>query len=500
MSYKLKNLKKIENNKVVLDLEIANNHVRKSMNTAYKEISQKAKIPGFRQGRIPYNIIDINFGKDYVLNEAATISISELYPKIVEDSKIKPIDYPKIKINKVGADIPLEIEVTVEVEPEIILSKYKGIEATGISEEVTEEEIEKQIESIRNNYASLEPVEDGRPAEKGDYVIIDFEGKIDGKQFEGSSAQDYTLELGSATLFAEFEDAIISMKKGEIKNITLKMPDDIPDKEIAGMQAEFRIDLKEIKKKTLPDVDENFLKNFGDYENAEAFRAHLTERMAQQKKKMRRDRIISDIMDNLVDNVKLAVPEPMIESRIKHYNEFDIKELAGHKVEKSDYLKAYNITEEDFNKNIRLSAIREIKEYLIINALEKAEASNIEPTDEQIKEEAEKIISSYNKEEDKNKLVEYLEGDAGREDLKGSIKRRNLFDHLIRYSKIVEEKKQTAKETTGRKLWTPGKDKSTAKTGNENEDKKEDKSADKKLWVPGSVNSKESEEKNDENR
>lgn len=486
MSYKLKSLKKVENNKVILDIEIASNHLQKSMNSAYKEISSKAKIPGFRPGKIPYNIIDVNFGKEYVLNEAATISISELYPKIVEDSKIKPIDYPKIKINKVGEDIPLEIEVTVEVEPEITLPRYKGIEVTGLSEEVTDEEIEKQVESIRSNYASLEPVEDDRPSEKGDYVIIDFEGKIDGNPFEGNSAQDYTLELGSGTLFAEFEEAIVTMKKGESKNVVLTMPENIADKEIAGKQAEFSINLKEIKKKILPDVDENFLKNFGDYKDADAFMAHLKERMEQQKKKMRRDRIISGIMDSLVGNIKLEVPEPMIESRIKHYNEDLDKELSEHKISKSDYLKAYNITEEDFNSNVRLSAIREIKEYLIINALEKAEASNIEPSEQQINEEAEKIISGYNKEEEKKRLKEYLDGNDGREDLKENIKRRNLFDFLIKNSRIVEEKKQKADKPAARKLWTPGRPKDTEKTDEEVEDKK--------LWVPDSANKEESEQ------
>lgn len=134
MSYRLKNLKKVDKNKVVLDLEIANNYLKKSLNAAYRDISEKAKIPGFRKGKIPYNIIDINFGKEYVLNEAASIAISELYPKIIEESNIKPIDYPKIKINKIGKEEPLDFEVTVEVEPEIDLPNYKRIEVTGLSE------------------------------------------------------------------------------------------------------------------------------------------------------------------------------------------------------------------------------------------------------------------------------------------------------------------------------------------------------------------------------
>jgi trigger factor len=167
LSYKLKSLKKVENNKVKLDIEITNSHLKKSINRAYREISKKAKIPGFRKGKVPFNIIDINFGKEYVLNEAASISISELYPKIIEESGLKPIDYPKVKIIKVEEDLPLGFEVVLEVEPEIVLPKYRGINAVGISEEITDDEIDKQIDNIRNNYATLEPVEDDKQLAQG---------------------------------------------------------------------------------------------------------------------------------------------------------------------------------------------------------------------------------------------------------------------------------------------------------------------------------------------
>jgi len=149
LSFKLKNLKKLENNKVLLELEISNSYLKKSLNDTYKDISQKAKIPGFRPGKIPFNVIDTNYGREYVLNEAASASISDLYPKIISDLKIMPIDYPKVKIVNVGDDVPLDFEVTVEVEPEIAAPSYKGIEATGIPEEVTDEEVEKQIDNLR---------------------------------------------------------------------------------------------------------------------------------------------------------------------------------------------------------------------------------------------------------------------------------------------------------------------------------------------------------------
>jgi trigger factor len=446
LSFKLKNLKKLESNKVLLELEISNSYLKKSLNVAYKDISQKAKIPGFRPGKVPYNVIDANYGREYVLNEAATNSISDLYPKIIDDLKIMPIDYPKVKIVNVGEDIPLDVEVTVEVEPEIAAPSYKGVEATGISEEVTDEDVEKQIDNLRNNYAALEAVEEDKSVEKGDYVIIDFEGKIDGKEFEGNSAQDYTLEVGSGTMFEGFEEGLISMKKGENKEITVKMPEQIPDKEIAGTEAVFSIDLKEIKRKSLPDLDEAFLKNFGDYKDAEEFKSFMSGRISEQKKKMRRDRIISDIINNLVGSLKLDVPEAMIANRMDHFNKDLKKELDEHKISKSDYLKAYNLTEEIFNSNLRQTAIKETKEYLVINALEKAEAARIEPSQSQIEEEKVKVLAGNVKELEKDKLKSYIESEAGKENLKDSIKRRNLFDLLIKNAKINEEGSKTTKD------------------------------------------------------
>jgi len=470
LGYKLKSLKKIENNKVMMELEITSNYLKKSINNAYRDLSQKAKIPGFRKGKIPYNIIDINFGKEYVLNEAANIAISELYPKIIEESNIKPIDYPKVKINNIKEDESLDFEVTVEVEPEIILPDYKGIEVSGISEQVKEDEINKQIDLLRSHYATLEPVEAGKKAVKGDFVILDFDGKIDGKDFEGGSAQDYTLEIGSKTLFEDFESALIGMTKNEKKDIKIQLPKNIANKEFAGKNADFSIAVKEVKRKILPKVDEEFLKNFGEYKGIEDFTEYLRGKIHDQKQRIRREIMVFDIVNYLVEKSKFDVPEPMITNRINNMMEDFENELKEHKINREDYIKSLNITEEQFNNNVKQSAVREIKEYLIFAALEKAEEKNIEPDDLQVEEEIKRLLANYEKEEEKNKVSDYLKNDEGKKSLSTSLRRKNLFDILIKNAKIVEVK-----------------------------DNKEEKSKakDKKLWVPGGKNKKESDDKNE---
>jgi len=274
----------MDGDKVKLDLEIANSYLRKSVNKAYKDISNKAKIPGFRKGKIPNQMIDLNFGKKYVLSEAASISISELYPEIIMGEDIKPIDHPKINITQLEEDLPLGFEVVVDVEPQPKLPAYKGIKATGLSVEVTEEEVEKQVDNIRNKFATLESVEDDKPAVKGDYATIDFTGKIDGKEFGGGSAEDYVLEIGSNTLFKEFEDTLIGMKKGDKKSVTITLPDNIENRKLTGKQADFDISIKEIKRKVLPEVDEDFLKNMGDYKDIGEFKDYIEGKLIEQKR------------------------------------------------------------------------------------------------------------------------------------------------------------------------------------------------------------------------
>ena len=180
MSYTIKSQKKLDKNNTKLEVEIYNSYFKKQIGNAYREISQKANLPGFRKGKIPHQVNDSNFGKPYVLQEAASRSISELYPEIIETSKLKPVDYPKIKISQIEEDKPFGFEAEIQLEPEITLPRYKGIRVNAISSQVSEEEIQSQIDNIRKNFSVLEPVEDDRLVSEGDFVTIDFTGKIEG--------------------------------------------------------------------------------------------------------------------------------------------------------------------------------------------------------------------------------------------------------------------------------------------------------------------------------
>ncbi len=484
MGFKIKSQEKIDLNKVKLDVEISNNFLKKNIGKAYKEISSKANIPGFRKGKIPYQIIDANFGRDYVLNEAASLSISELYPDIISESKLDPIDYPKIKITRLEEESPLGFEIELELEPEIELPQYRGIKVTGFSTEVSDEELERQIDNIRNSFATLEPVLTDRGVAKGDYVTLDFTGEIDGKEFEGGSAEDYLLEVGSNTLFPEFEDSLIGMKTGDSKTVTLTLPDNIGNRELSGKQATFKIFIKEIKRKVLPELDEGFLKDLGDFKDADDFKSYVKGKIIEQKEDFRRTKIIEEVLEHIMNNMKADVPEIMITRRMKQLSDEIDENLKNQKITREDYLKMINITESQFDEEIRKRAEKEVKEYLIFKALEKAEKKRIEPSEEEIKKEKDNIISSYDKEEDIKKIKEFFESADGREMLVGDIRRRKIIDLLIDSANVVEEVKDKVKDKDINSNSSEEKDKKEIYTpGN---DVTQNKSQSKKLWTPGS--------------
>jgi len=453
LSYSIKSQDRLEKNKVALKVEVSDGYFNKSLNKAYKNISEKAKIPGFRKGKIPYEIIDLNYGKDYVLSEAANIAISNLYPEIIEDIDLKPIDYPKVDIDgEIVQNKPLNFLITVEVEPEAELSDYVGIEVEGFPVEVTDEEVDKQIENLRDKFAALEPIGETDVSKKGDIMTIDFVGTINGIEFEGGSSKDYVLEIGAGALFKEIENALEGRKKGEEVKVNVKIPEEATDKDIAGKNAKFNINIKEIKRKVVPELNSEFLKDIGDFENIDSLRQFIRTNLEQQKKNLRRDKILSDIVDSLVKNSKIDIPDIMIENEIKSLKNNFEEELNSQKITKEQYLNYFNITEETFEENIKKEALINIKEYIIFNTLEKELNNKIEPTDDEIKAEKEDLINNLKKVEDKNKLKEYLDTPQGIKNVKSSVRRKKLIDFLIDNAKIkelsLEDIKKKAEEET----------------------------------------------------
>ncbi len=436
-----------------MEVEVANSHFRKSINKAYKKISDKAKIPGFRPGKVPFNIIDLNYGKENVLSEAANISISDLYGQIIEESETAPIDYPKVDIDEIKEDQALLFKITIEVEPDIEIGKYKGIESEVMPLDIEDAELDEHIEGIKNRFASLEPTEEGALSQKGDYLTIDFAGKIDGAPFEGGSASDYTLEIGSNTLFKEFEEILIGVKKGDKKEVTIQLPDDIANKDIVGKEALFEIEVKEIKKKNVPEIDEEFLKNMGDYKSVDEFRGFVKEKISEQKKELRKKKVLNDVIQKLIDDAKAEIPQVMIDNNLQDIKKNFDDWMTQQKMSKEDYLKMANISEKDMEEEMKQRAIRDVKQYLILNKIEGLEKDNIDVSNQEIENEIKVTLASIRSAEQKKKTDEFLKTQRGAKNIKAVIRRRKIMDFLVDSAKLIETKPQ--KEKKEKELWTP---------------------------------------------
>ncbi|MDD3776796.1 MAG: trigger factor [Actinomycetota bacterium] len=464
MDYKILDVKK-EKDKVTLNLEIQGKYFNKALGKAYKNISQKANIPGFRKGKVPYQVIDTNFGRQYVLNKAASISVSELYPQIIDNANIDPIDYPGVKFKEIADGKPLGVEITIPVEPEIKAPGYDKLEVTAKPAEVTQEEIDSYIDRIREKYSSLEPVDGDDPAKDGDYVTIDFEGMVEGQELEDGKSEDFVLEIGSKTLTPEFEKSIIGMKKGEEKTVEFTLPDNIRRNDLAGKKAEFKVKLKEIKKKVVPEVDKEFLKEAGDYQDKKEFEQEIKKDLSQQKEQARKEEILGQVIEQLIERADIKAPAAMVRNRTEQMKSEFENTLKNQKINKKNYLQATGMDETVLEQQFAQRAEAEIKQYLLFKALEKAEKDKIEPKEEDVKKEADQIIANYSKEEEKKKIEDYLQTPEGKENLLSSIRRRNLMDKLIGSAKVVDKKKESPKkekkteEKQGgqtKKLWTPG--------------------------------------------
>ena len=439
MSYSIKSQEKVDKNKVKLNVEVSSGYFAKSIEKAYKEVSQKAKIPGFRKGKVPYQIIDINYGKEYVLSEAANIAISELYPEIIDNTDYKPVDYPKVDIEgELKQDNPVNFIINIEVEPDAVLPEYKGILAEGYPTDAGDDEIDAQVENLRNRFASLEPVDESDSVKKMDIITIDFAGTVDGKEFKGGSYTDYVLEVGSGVLLKELEKGLIGMKKGEEKSVSAKMPKEVEDKDIAGKKAQFKLTVKEVKRKVLPEIDSEFLKNMGDFETADDLKKFIRENLEAQKKNARQNKIFSDIVDYLVSNSKIDVPQVMIENETKELAHDFEHRLKDQNFTKEQYMQYLKITEEKINEDLKNKAIFNVKEYLIFNTLEKELKDKLAPSPDELESEKENLLKSTKKEEDRKKVEEYLKTSAGEKSINASATRKKLVDFLIDNAKIKE--------------------------------------------------------------
>lgn len=421
---------KKEGSLVTLKLNVKGDEFVKAEQKAYQKNKSKFSIQGFRKGKAPKKIIESYYGEGVFFEDALNEVFPFIFKEAVEEHKLDVVSQPEIEevgdIKK-GEDISLTISVYVS--PEVTLGEYKNLNVKKEEVEVTEEEIDKDIETKREQNARMITIED-RPAKEGDTVLIDFTGKIDGVEFDGGHAEGHSLVLGSKSFIDGFEDQISGMKLEEEKDITVTFPEDYPEESLKGKEAVFSVKLHEIKEKELPELDDEFVKDISDFDTLDELRADVRAKIFDSKQKFAESTHRNALIDKAVENASLEIPEVMIEREMESMlNEFS-QNLQYQGLNVSDYFKYTGSSMENLKQQMRPEAEKKVKNALVLFEIAKVE--NIESTEEDLEQEYVKMSEQYNMEVEK---IKSLIGGSENEMLKDNIRIRKTVDFLVAESK-----------------------------------------------------------------
>jgi trigger factor len=386
------NAERIEKNTVLLEIEVDAEQFSSAVEKAYRKMVKNVNIPGFRKGKTPRPILERYVGKEVLYEEAMDVLVPEAYYQAVLDTGIEPIDQPKVEVLQAEEGKSVIFKATVQVKPEVNLGQYKGLEISKPPVEVSEEDVEKELVRLQNRHAKLLTLEEGA-VENGDVAVIDFLGKVDGEPFKGGEGKDYSLEVGSRSFIEGFEDQLVGMTVGETKDIQATFPEKYHAEEIAGKEAVFTATVKEIKRKELASLDDEFAKDVSEFDTIEELRGDIKNKLKQVAENEVENQMRQEAVNKAVDSADLEVPDVMIESQLMQLMSDMETRLNNQGIPIKDYFMYTDSTPEQLRDQMMPEAERSVKTRLVLSAIAKAE--DIKAGDEEIKEEAKKIAALY---------------------------------------------------------------------------------------------------------
>ncbi|WP_353092897.1 trigger factor [Tissierella praeacuta] len=394
-------LGKKENNKVDFTIEISEIDFEKEVQKAYLKNRGRFNIPGFRKGKVPRKIIEMNYGEGIFYEEAINSLLPTAYDNAVEELELEPVDQPTVDVEEIGKGKPVLFKIEVVVKPEVDLGDYKGIEIEKVEYNVTDEHVEDELKSIQEMNARIIDAGD-RAVKTGDVLTIDYAGYVDGAQFDGGTAEGQTLEIGSGRFIPGFEEQLVGKNKDEEVDVVVTFPEEYHAEDLKGKEATFKVKIHEIKEKELPVIDDEFAKDVSEFDTIEEYKKSIREKLEEEFKNKEKAENENNLIEKVIENCKVDIPEAMIDSQLEsELGEFDYRmRMQGLNLEQ--YLQITNSTEESLKEQLRPMAEKRVIGDIILEAIGKAE--NIEVTDEDIDKELEKIAESY-KQEDKEKFI-----------------------------------------------------------------------------------------------
>ena len=423
-------LEKTENaNEVKFEITVEAAKFEDAMKKVYFKSAKYFNIPGFRKGKAPMQIVEKYYGPEIFYEDAFNEVAQEALEEAVEENKLDVVSRPEVDVKQMEKGKDLIFTVVMQTKPEAEVSKYKGIEIKKVEYNVTDEGVEHELHHMQEHNSRLISVDD-RAVESGDTTTIDFEGSVDGVPFEGGKAENYDLEIGSNTFIPGFEDQIIGMKIDEEKDVKVKFPEEYFSKELAGKDAVFKVKLHEIKKKELPELDDEFAKDVSEFDTLKELKADIKAKKEKQNEEKAKYETQDAVIKALCEKTKVEIPSGMVEMEVENMLKDFEQRLAYQGLNLEQYFKMMGKTEEEVKKEYEPQAIEGIKSRLALEAVIKAE--KIEATDKEVEDKMKEMAKNYGKENDE----EFLKNENVKNYIKQGLESEKAIDFLVKNAKI----------------------------------------------------------------
>lgn len=372
---------KIENHKVVLTIEVPAEELDKGIKAACKSLANRVNIPGFRKGKAPRRILEMNIGKEAILDEAFDRVAQKAFDEALKQENLDPVDRPQVDIVTLEEGKNVVFKATITPVPEVTLGEYKGLKVAKDAVEVKDEQVEEQVKNILNHHAKMVDAEEGATVANDDFITLDFKGEVDGVAFAGGEGKDYPLQIGSHSFIDTFEDQLVGLKVGEEKDVNVTFPEEYHAKDLAGKAAVFHCKINSIKHKEMPELTDEFVKASTSYESIEDMKAKLRENIEKNAQREADTKRRNEILKQATDNIIVDIPEVMVENRVSNMIQELSVNLENQGMNLDAYLKYANMDMAKLREQYKESAAIAVKTDLMLDAVAKAEDIKVENAD-----------------------------------------------------------------------------------------------------------------------
>ena len=398
-----------------LTIEASAEDFEKAIQKVYLKARGRINIPGFRKGKAPRKLIEKMYGTGVFYEDAANDLIPTAYAEALKDCDLEIVSRPEINVTQIESGKPFIFTAEVAVKPEVTLGEYKGVEVEKSDVEVTDEDINKEVDKERENNSRTIDVDD-RAVESGDIIKLDFDGSVDGVPFAGGKAENYTLTIGSGSFIPGFEDQLIGTKIGEDKDVTVTFPEDYHEKSLAGKEAVFKCKVNAITVKELPDADDEFASEVSEFETLAEYKEDIKKKLTEKKEKEARAKKEAQAVEKAVENATMEIPDAMIDTQVQSMMEDFARRMQSQGLSLEQYFQFTGMDAKKMHDQMKPEALKRIQNSLVLEAVAKAE--NIEISDEKVDEEIAKMAEAYKMEVEKLKGII---GDSERDQMKKDL-------------------------------------------------------------------------------